>query len=329
MKKIIIVSVISFCATLICQAQISDKPVDQWANEEVKELYSYLLNDVWEKRVISGCQAEWDYNTNDAEKIYEACGKYPKINIFDFQHFDQSWRNYRTNIAKNWHDQGGIVGFMWHIHMPCNAFAENKEGWTNFYSNGEHPCHISPKNAATEGTLENKIFKEKLDGVADLLLLYQSQGIPILFRPLHEAAGGWFWWANDGAEGFKKLWTYMFNYFADKGIHNLIWIWTSEINDKNWYPGDEYVDIVGRDCYPENNTTHISNVSDFNYLKRTYPNKMICMPECNSVPSWDNMEKDGAMWLFVAPWCGGGAFSNGNDNAFWNEFMSEENIITR
>ncbi len=322
---IVILTILPLCTW----GQIDESPADAEANEATQQLYAYLRNDVWGQRVMSGCQAEWNYNINDATAIYEASGKYPKVNVFDFQHFDKTWINYRSTIARNWHQAGGIVGFMWHIHMPCNAFAEQQSGWTNFYSSGEKPCHLSPLRCATEGTLENRIFRKKLDGVAALLLLYQQQGIPILFRPLHEASGRWFWWANDGAEAYRSLWKYMFQYFAEKGIHNLLWIWTSQLNDKDWYPGDEYVDIIGRDSYPEGNTTHISVAADFKNLTKTYPNKMVCIPECNSVPSWQNMQADGALWLFVAPWCGGGAFDNGNNNTFWTEFLNNENVITR
>ena len=314
---------------LVSFAQIDETLADKQANEATRQLYDYLRTEVWGKNVMSGCQAEWNYNINDAEKIFQACGKYPKVNVFDFQHFDQSWIDYRTSTALQWHRAGGIVAFMWHIHMPTNAFAENQSDWTSFYSGGSKPCHISPRNCAVEGTMENRIFKKKLDGVASLLLYYQQQGIPILFRPLHEAAGGWFWWANDGAEAYKQLWKYMFEYFAMKGVHNLIWIWTTEINDPSWYPGDEYVDIIGRDGYPNGNTTHISQASDFRSMQKAYPNKMLCMPECNSIPSWNNMKNDNSLWLFVAPWCGGGAFDHGNDNTFWRTFMSEEHIITR
>lgn len=310
-------------------AQIDERPVDPWANEATKSLYAHLRNDVWGHYVMSGCQAEWNYNTNDAEKIYQAGGKYPLVNIFDFQHFDQSWINYRSDVAHSWHMAGGLVSFMWHIHMPLNALDEHQSDGEGFYSGADTPCRISPRNCATEGTLENRIFTKKLDGVASLLLLYQEQGIPILFRPLHEASGGWFWWANDGAEGFKQLWYYMFNYLADKGVHNLLWIWTSEVNDPTWYPGDRYVDIIARDGYPKDNNTHISQAADFHALRKAYPNKMLCLPECNSVPSWENMQRDGALWLYVAPWCGGGAFSNGNDSAFWTSFLNNEHILTR
>lgn len=45
--------------------------------------------------------------------------------------------------------------------------------------------------------------------------------------------------------------------------------------------------------------------------------------------SWENMQKDGALWLMVAPWCGGGAFDHGNTPEFWQQFLSEENVISR
>ncbi len=310
-------------------AQIDAHPCDPEANQAVRQLYDYLRQEVWGKRVMSGCQAEWNYNTKDAQRIYEACGRFPKVNVFDFQHFDQSWINYKTDEAKRWHDAGGIVGFMWHIHMTCRIDSGVPSRQTNFYSGGQNPCRISPLRCATEGTLENRIFSQMLDGVADLLLLYQEQGIPILWRPFHEAAGGWFWWANDGAEGCKQLWHYMFNYFRKKGIHNLLWIWTSVLNDSDWYPGEDCVDLVANDAYPKGNTTHISNAANFQYLRSTYPNKMACLAECNSVPSWENMQRDGALWLFVAPWCGGGAFDHGNNTDFWKQLMSNPNMITR
>ena len=328
MKKLFLITVLMVLA-LAMSAQIDPEPADKQANEVTRELYRYLCDEVWGQRVLSGCQAEWNYNTNDAERIKEACGKYPKVNVFDFQHFDQSWINYRANTAKQWHDAGGIVSFMWHIHMPTNAFAEQKTDWEAFYRYGDMPCYISPRKAATEGTLENRIFRHKLEGVAELLLLYQRQGIPILWRPLHEASGGWFWWGSEDADAFKQLYRYMFDYFQKRGIHNLIWIWTSELDDDDWYPGDDYVDIVARDGYPQNNTTHLSQAADFNKLRVAHPNKMTAMPECNSVPSWDNMQRDKALWLIVAPWCGGGAFDHGNTADFWRQFLNEENVVAR
>ncbi len=329
MKKLVYMVMLLGIATA-ASAQIDVNPVDSNANAATRELYRYLRDEVWGKRVLSGCQAEWNYNINDAQRIYEAGGRYPKVNVFDFQHFDQSWINYRTTTARDWHQAGGIVSFMWHIHMPTNAYAEQKTDWEGFYVSGDKPCHILPSRCATEGTLENGIFLRKLKGVAQLLLYYQSQGIPIIWRPLHEGSGRWFWWGAEDGVAYKRLYRYMFDYFQQAGIHNLIWVWTSEVGDDDWYPGDDYVDIVARDGYPKNNTTHISQAADFHKLRQAHPNKMTAMTECNSVPSWENMRKDGALWLMVAPWCGGGAFDHGNTADFWQHFLNADNgIISR
>ena len=65
----------------------------------------------------------------------------------------------------------------------------------------------------------------------------------------------------------------MFDYFRQSGIHNLLWVWTSEVGDDDWYPGDEYVDIIARDGYPKDNTTHLSQASDFKNCARLIPTR--------------------------------------------------------
>ena len=81
--------------------------------------------------------------------------------------------------------------------------------------------------------------------------------------------------------------------------------------------------------WPENNTSHISQAADFRKLRQAHPNKMTAMPECNSVPSWENMQRDQALWLMVAPWCGGAAFDHGNTAEFWRQFLADEHVVTR
>ena len=38
--------------------------------------------------------------------------------------------------------------------------------------------------------------------------------IPMLWKPLHEASSGWFWWGAKGAEAYKQLWYYLYNQFT-------------------------------------------------------------------------------------------------------------------
>jgi mannan endo-1,4-beta-mannosidase len=73
----------------------------------------------------------------------------------------------------------------------------------------------------------------------------RDAGVPVLWRPLHEASGNawhtpWFWWGAKGAEPYKKLWNMMFDRMNNyHGLNNLIWIYSInwDNKDSSWYPG--------------------------------------------------------------------------------------------
>ena len=321
------------------RSQIASKPIDRNAIPETCQLYDYLRNEVWGKQVISGCQARWDYNTIDAEEIHQASGYYPALNIFDFQHFRHSNLNYRSDVAKRWWDDGGIVGFIWHWSVPVDTLLSDKDGYSFYSPTGTQPprkgTSFSPRKALEEGTMEHRIICQNLDTIAGYLLHYQSQGIPIIWRPLHEAAGNtnrggtaWFWWGNDGADVFKRLYIFMQKYLMDRGIHNLIYVWTSELDDDDWYPGDDYVDIVARDSYRKS-ASHDSYKDQFTLLQSKYPSKMLALAECDCMPGIENMQSDKAMWLFAAPWTANFVFGYNNDAAFWKHFLGSDKVLTR
>ena len=72
----------------------------------------------------------------------------------------------------------------------------------------------------------------------------------LLWRPLHEASGKWFWWGAKGAAPCKALWNLMYDRMVNHhGLTNLIWVWNSDGADYEWYPGDDKVDILARDFY--------------------------------------------------------------------------------
>lgn len=41
-------------------------------------------------------------------------------------------------------------------------------------------------------------------------------------------------------------------------------MWTTQTKDVDFYPGDEYVDIIGRDIY--NQTAGVDNAAQFNLI---------------------------------------------------------------
>lgn len=184
-------------------------------------------------------------------------------------------------------------------------------------------------NATVEGTWENKVFTEDLKNAAAYLKLLRDADIPVLWRPFHEAAGGWFWWGKDAAS-FKSLWIAMFNYFKTEGLDNLIWVWTTEGNDADWYPGDQYVDIVGRDIY---NKETADCVSEYTSIAGNYGNKIVSLSECGTVGLISEQWASGARWSWFMPWYDGtnedGSPVVHADEAWWKDAMSQEFVVSR
>jgi len=185
-------------------------------------------------------------------------------------------------------------------------------------------------DAVTNGTWANRFMKSDLEKIVPYLLQLQRAGIPVLWRPLHEAAGKWFWWGNGTAENYRKLWHIMFDFFKQHGVNNLIWVWTSEKNDPDWYPGDEYVDIIGTDMYGQNGTpvTAQTAAQRFNELAYRYPTKMIALTECGTVADISAQWNADAKWSFFMPWYPGGGVVHATD-AWWQSAMSNSNVITQ
>ena len=184
-------------------------------------------------------------------------------------------------------------------------------------------------NATVEGTWENKVFTEDLKNAAAYLKLLRDADIPVLWRPFHEAAGGWFWWGKDAAS-FKSLWIAMFNYFKTEGLDNLIWVWTTEGNDADWYPGDQYVDIVGRDVY---NKETADCVSEYTSIAENYGNKIVSLSECGTVGLISEQWASGARWSWFMPWYDGtnedGSPVVHADEAWWKDAMNQEFVVSR
>lgn len=112
------------------------------------------------------------------------------------------------------------------------------------------------------------------------------------------------------------------------GLHNLIWVWTREPNDDAWYPGDEYVDIVGRDIYKTGD--HGSQLAEFTSMSARYgQKKMVTISECGSFPDVDNLVKDGAGWSYFMTWYGDFVESSTyNSLDLWKKMLASDYVIT-
>lgn len=96
-------------------------------------------------------------------------------------------------------------------------------------------------------------YRGYLDEVAAQLQRFEDAGAVVLWRPLHEANGGWFWWGAGSDADYVALWRDMHTYFTKvKGLSNLVWVYAPNARFSRFdtmYPGSEYVDVVGLDYY--------------------------------------------------------------------------------
>lgn len=321
-----------------------------------KNVYRYLLSQ-YGKKILSSTIANVNWNFSEANLVYQATGKYPAIATMDYIHmftltshnpFEYWQVPYNdTKAVEEWWNNNGLIAACWHWNMPANKDAiMSTDGYTctpgsgTITKDGATTC-VTPSMIMDETSWVYEIAQEDLTKMVELLKLLQDKGIPVIWRPFHEASGNtygqyagggaWFWWGKEGAEKYKKLWRYLYDFFKTNGVNNLIWVWTSQNNgDDDWYPGDEYVDIIGQDIYNKNAA---SNAEDFRRLQATYPNKMVTLSECGNVGKISEQWHNGAYWSYVMPWYEYNAGSLDNhqhaNTEWWVDAMKFPGTISR
>jgi len=314
---------------------------------QVVNVYNFLL-EIYGKKSLSATHANVNWNINEAEWVKQHTGKYPAMNTMDYIHIpyeSEGWIDYSNlTIVKDWWDNNGLLCANWHWLVPPYEGAPLSYD----YSYKPEKTTFKASNVLVEGTWENEIAMADLEKLADYLQLLQENNIPLIWRPFHEAAGNiyeftngtaWFWWGADGPDTYKDLWIYMFKYFKSRGLNNLIWVWTTQTKDNVFYPGDEYVDIIGCDIC--NNSDAADIASQFSAIRNTYPNKMVTLSEMGSVSPISEQWSAGAQWSYFMPWYDYDRTSDINNSAFmgsihehadaswWIDAVNQSYVITR
>jgi len=277
-----------------------------------KRLLNFIA-DEYGKRIICG-QMDTSWTTNKKmdmiKRVFSDTGKYPALKGFDLIQLPYNYapydggmeqiseavewwegKNNATALLPDSPEIHGIVAFCWHWRMGPKKHFYTKE--TKF--------RIPWKNGALNtGSGDFKAIVNEMDKAAKLLNILKEKDIPVLWRPLHEAAGGWFWWGASGPKPCIALWEYMFEYFTnEKKLDNLIWVWNGE--DAAWYPNPATVDIVGIDLYKDNYT---SQKQEFQKTLAMAParDRIVALSENDKIPNPDECIKDGIMWSWFMTW---------------------------
>lgn len=286
-------------------------------NENVSTKADILLKSMkasFGKKIITGQYASSDEN-KELELIHKITGKYPAIRFGDIGGYSSTSipSSSEINAAKDWAEKGGIVGFMWYWNSPDE---ENPSVYSK-------DTDFSLKSAMTKQdiarlpiseieklyedgiiTLECLELVKDIDAVSNSLLILADEDIPVLWRPLHEAGGGWYWWGSDGAEAYKWLYDLMFERMTEyHKLNNLIWVWNGQ-SEEYLVDSDRY-DIAAIDIYLSPEIEYGSRSEQYLWLKKITDNgKLLAISECSSVPSIDEMCRDNSLWSFFGLWFG-------------------------
>jgi mannan endo-1,4-beta-mannosidase len=307
---------------------ITTNLVNPNANNETKTLYQFLISR-FNSKILSG-QTSTYYN-----EVKAIAGKSPMIKGYDFQCYTQGysylwkdgahtfgWQDNETvKQAIDWYKSTagkGIVTFQWHWHSPSGGQA----GTNTFYTD---KTTFDVSKAVISGTTENVLVIRDIDSIATQLKKFQAEGIPVLWRPLHEAGGGWFWWGAKGAKPCKDLFYIMYDRLTNyHHLNNLIWVWSTPESD--WYPGNDFIDIVGHDSYPGAYNYDIQKNSFDRLFYLTQGQKIIAMTENGPIPNAEDCLALDAPWAYFMSWADLVTAQNAKDHI--KEVLNDQHVLT-
>ena len=298
------------------------KPVSENAqtNEKTMEVWNYLRS-VYGKQVIT-CQQMMGNECYEDLVFYNATNDLTAMKGYDFIFCTGSYHSDdMIDEAIKWSkESGGLCAFTWHWNVPKDI--DNPEGGYAFYTS--EITNFSQVNAVTPGTKEYETVIHDIDLIATKIQRMESEGVTILFRPLHEASGAWFWWGLQGRDSatnevFQKLWYMIYDRLENyHKLTNIIWVWNGQNPHTAIHPNA--FDIEGIDRYYDQEDISAEALST--YYEKCYgelagydkycaelagmesTGKMMALTECGYIPDPEGIKAANTMWLYYMVWNG-------------------------
>lgn len=183
---------------------------------------------------------------------YDITGAHPAVLGSDFHYYlekDVTERGYHTEAVKWAYEQGLAITFDWHL---------SGKG-TSTYEYGESTKDLVDSIVTYPNGQDRAWLYEQLDKVIDIVnndLVVNNERIPIVFRPWHEMNGNWFWWGSSATTPahYKTFYALTVDYVKAR-TNSVLFCWSPNTpTDFDYYPGDNYVDVLGLDYYEINAT---------------------------------------------------------------------------
>lgn len=202
---------------------------------------------------VYGTTWKWDEGRCDMKEV---CGDYPAVMGFDLGKIELDseknldgvpFERIRKEVRLQ-HERGGIITISWHPWNPVTG------------ENAWDPSGNAVVESLPGGSVNQK-FHSWVVKVADFLKSLKTnegQLVPVIFRPWHEMSGGWFWWGCKSCtpEQYRQFFRYTVDILKTEGVDNCVWSYSPGADRDEtierymqYYPGDEYVDMLGVDIY--------------------------------------------------------------------------------
>lgn len=304
------------CASPILRADSAIKPVTPNASPEARALLEFLYSTSG-KYTLTG---QHNYpNTRDRNSQFAAdyIGKTPAVWSIDWGHAEAGNSDSylaRPDIvdeAKRQHKLGSLVTICWHAVPPTAdepvTFRRQRDADPAALASVQGQLLDEQfKDVLTPGTELYKRWCAQVDVIAGFFKQLQDAHVPVLWRPYHEMNGNWFWWGGRRGEySTKALYRQMFDRFVKHHkLNNLIWVWSvdrvnnPEMNHADYYPGNEYVDVLSLDVYGSDFAK-----SYYDSLIALSNGKPLVLGEVGNPPSLEVLDSQ-PKWGFWVIWAG-------------------------
>jgi mannan endo-1,4-beta-mannosidase len=255
------------------------------------------------------------HTRQDAKLVLDRTGRRPMVMGADLIEYTPSRVERGSNPGRRSEEliediKAGHIGVvMWHWNAPSGLIDKRRievdgkmidASWYRGFYTEAVTFDLTAALADRDGA-DYKLLLRDIDVIAVELKKFDAAGVPIIWRPLHEADGGWFWWGAKGPDAFKQLWAIVYDRITNHHkLNNLIWMYTGTTK-WDWYPPDNQFDSIGVDYYPKDQRDPVSGLWDA--LQARYgQTKLLALSEIGGVPDAEAMKRLGIQWSFFYSW---------------------------
>ena len=217
--------------------------VSSQSKDEVFNYMRSLGNGSW----LFGQMATWVHNENPdmdhpsnwLKKVYDHTGKMPRYGCITYDYDDDPFSDAEWNegVKRMW-EKGLIPGVY-------NFFANPMGGkWRDTVS-------IDPIFEPGDNPIKSNFYKQ-MDRMANNMQWLKERGITVIYTPFVELNDKNKWHAREGSKNGIRLHRLVHDYFTSKGLDNILWAYHTTQGHgalEEYYPGDDYVDIIGKSGY--------------------------------------------------------------------------------